>query len=101
MSTDLLNKKKSEHGDWKHNSESFEKLFFAAKRSHVESGGDSVCEFEFRPDFSEIVAILQKLSRLLTKHGKNNPDDWLDIAGYATLRYNELDNNRSPIKLRR
>ena len=94
----LLKSKKQEHGDWKHNSESFERLFFAAKRSHEESGGDSVCEFNFRPDFAEIVAILQKLSRLLTKHGKPNSDDWRDIAGYSLLRYNELEDKKLDIK---
>ena len=88
----LLEKKRKEHGYWHHNSQAFERLFFAAKRSHEES--DPVCEFEFRPDFAEIVAILQKLSRALTKHGGTNPDDWRDIAGYALLRYNELENNK-------
>ena len=93
----LLRKKRKEHCDWKYNSQAFEKLFFAAMRSHIESGGDSVCEFNFRPDFSEIVAILQKLSRVLTKHGKHNSDDWRDIAGYALLRYNELEEKKLDI----
>lgn len=85
----LLKSKKEEHGDWKYNKQAFERLFFAASQSHDESG--KCLDFEFRPDFAEIVAILQKLSRILTKHGKPNPDDWKDICGYSLLRYNELE----------
>lgn len=34
------------------------------------------------------IMILNKLSRILSS--PNNPDHWLDIAGYATLVYEEV-----------
>lgn len=91
----LLNHKNQEHGNWRNNAKAFNLLIYAAKSysNMVENNVD----FEHRPDFAEIVCIFQKISRIISKQNNHNPDDWLDIAGYALLRYNDIAENKAEI----
>ena len=81
---DFLEAKKTEHGLWQDNKTAFQSLYIAAM-------GSDATGFHHRKDFGEINAILAKLARVVSKSpDKVSPDTWRDIAGYATLRYNEM-----------
>lgn len=82
--TNLLSKKRQEHGSWEANKTAFQALYIAAM-------GSDATSFHHRKDFGEINAILAKLARVVSKPPDNvSPDTWRDIAGYAMLRYSEM-----------
>lgn len=75
----LLEAKKEEHGSWSDNKAVFDALYCAVDID------------KYRADHAELISIMMKIARILSKDSrKGNPDDWLDIAGYALLRYNAI-----------
>lgn len=82
---EFLAEKKVEHGSWQDNKNAFQSLYLAAM-------GSDTTGFHHRKDFGELTAILAKLARVVSKSpDKVSPDTWRDIAGYAMLRYHEMN----------
>ena len=81
--SDLLETKKQEHGKWNDNKDVFQAFYRVALRE---------CDdLPYRTDHAELVAMWMKMGRILSKNpAEANADDWLDIAGYALLRFNNL-----------
>ena len=91
----LLAEKQTEHGEWSANKEIFSRLFDAAVISHQQVHGKS---FHLREDFAEIASIFIKLGRILSKPAdKTNCDDYRDIAGYSSLRFNAISKSQIQI----
>ena len=98
---ELLQQKEKEHGKWRHNSQIYNRLYLAARLAHDYAHSPDETNINAvlsnRYDHANISMILHKLARVLSKESHEvNKDDWLDIAGYALLRYNELvDGNKA------
>ncbi len=84
---DIIQIRESTHGDWKVQSRKAQEIkgLFA-----TQSEG-----FLFSTSQKEALDLIAtKLSRIMTGD-PNEPEHWLDIAGYATLVYNDLKGIKS------
>ena len=93
-SINILENKKTEHGSWEKNKVIFQAIYRAVL--------DEVPDLPMRLDHEEFIALWQKQSRILSGDAsKCNPDNWLDIAGYSALRYNNIcPDNQLQLKLK-